>query len=401
MGLFSQIFGSPTIDGFAKLILKTMAQVDSELTGSYEAENCRIVYSRKGAAAGVINLANIYKEFLAVGRHERAQLLHRYCGTLLRPFEVPEEFADASPDLVPMVRPRSLIEFMRLEALCEGTNWDEMPAIALSEHLVVCLAYDLPTRLQFVNQGNLDTWGISLYEAVETARRNLEEKPCVGASMGEKVYVFTTNDTFDASRMLLVDRIRKLPLEGEPVAIPVCRDSLLLAGADDAEGLAIMAGLADKMREESRPICTIAHILRGDEWEPWCPAPANPSFEAFRLLEMQFRGAEYADQKPLLDRLHVKTGEDAFVASYDVIKLDDKPMSFCVWPDVMRTVLPRTDLVALTDAPGRAKFVPWDHLAAAVPDRLETLDYHPPRFLTRGFPTPEEIARIGSIAFEA
>ena len=38
---------------------------------------------------------------------------------------------------------------------------------------------------------------------------------------------------------------------------------------------------------------------------------------------MQSAGQDYSEQKELLDRLHEKTGEDVFVASYSVMQHKD------------------------------------------------------------------------------
>ena len=42
-----------------------------------------------------------------------------------------------------------------------------------------------------------------------------------------------TGDAFDAARILLLDRVRSLKLTGEPVAMVVNRESLLLTGSED------------------------------------------------------------------------------------------------------------------------------------------------------------------------
>ena len=39
---------------------------------------------------------------------------------------------------------------------------------------VVALVYDLPTTMGFVSADKLEEWGVSLYEAMEAAQRNLE-----------------------------------------------------------------------------------------------------------------------------------------------------------------------------------------------------------------------------------
>ena len=53
--------------------------------------------------------------------------------------ELPEEFEDVKPDLLPTVRPRSLVEQMRLKSVMDRGEPADMAWLPLTEHLVVCL----------------------------------------------------------------------------------------------------------------------------------------------------------------------------------------------------------------------------------------------------------------------
>ena len=54
----------------------------------------------------------------------------------------------------------------------EGRPW---PHEVLGKHLAVGLVYDFPDSMWSIPQGALDAWGVSFYEALEVARRNLTE----------------------------------------------------------------------------------------------------------------------------------------------------------------------------------------------------------------------------------
>ena len=174
----------------------------------------------------------------------------------------------------------------------------QSPGCERSQHLVTCLVYDLPNTMRFVNQENLAKWDVTLYEAMEVARQNLDEQnPASYAMIDDRLFIFQAGDAYDATRMLSLDMIRSLKLNGKPVALPITRDCLMITGSDDAKGHAMMVALAEKQLEDARPLCFIPHVLDADEWTPWSPGQDHPQHEKFRLLEVRHFGNEYAEQK--------------------------------------------------------------------------------------------------------
>lgn len=64
---------------------------------------------------------------------------------------IPEDFEDAKTDLYPIVRTRSIAEIFELNETLRNGNAPRIPTEPLSEHLVVCLAYDIPLSLSIIN----------------------------------------------------------------------------------------------------------------------------------------------------------------------------------------------------------------------------------------------------------
>ncbi|MGH7137777.1 MAG: hypothetical protein ACREHD_18670 [Pirellulales bacterium] len=214
--------------------------------------------------------------------------------------------------------------------------------------------------MHFVTQENLEKWGISVYEAIEVAKQNLAEMEFAIGAIDQKLFVVVAGDAYDATRMLLLDQIRALPLAGQPVAMPVTRDSLMFAGSDDVEGLGMMADVAEKKEGEPRPLCSIPHMLVGDEWLPWLPPADHPHHERFRLFHVKHYYRDCAEQKKLLDALHEKKGDDVFVASFSAAERDDKVRSYCVWSKDVVSWLPKTDYIGLyVHEPEQQWFVSW------------------------------------------
>jgi hypothetical protein len=195
--------------------------------------------------------------------------------------------------------------------------------------------------------------------------------------------------------MLLLEVIRSLKITGQPVAMPVNRETLLITGSEDEDGLEMMAHLGEQKKDEPRPVCPVAHILNGDEWEPWLPPPDHPHYDAFRLLELKYLYGEYTDRKPLLEKRNEQQREDVYVAILSPIERNGYVSTFCVWTKGVRTWLPQAGHVVLMDLDtNQNAAVPWVVLRAVVGDLMTPLDCYPQRWLVDSFPTPEQIARM-------
>jgi hypothetical protein len=222
--------------------------------------------------------------------------------------------------------------------------------------------------------------------------------PCrfIGPETGSGVYLSVTSDNYDASRLLLLDAIRQLDVEGELVAMAPNRDSLIVAGTEDLEALTGMLALAKDALQKPRIISATAVRLDGDEWVSWLPEASHPLYEEFRLLAIRSLAQDYREQKGLLDQLHVKTGEDILVAQYMGIVNNDTGDFYtqCVWAKDVPTLLPRTDRIVFSQ-PGQSSLVAaWDQAVRVAGELMEAVDVYPERFRVRGFPTDDQLKAI-------
>ena len=55
----------------------------------------------------------------------------------------------------------------------------------------------------------------------------------IGPKEGEGVYVFTTNDGYDSSRLIILDLIRQFQVKGDYIAMAPNREMLIVAGSED------------------------------------------------------------------------------------------------------------------------------------------------------------------------
>jgi uncharacterized protein YtpQ (UPF0354 family) len=245
MGLFNRWTGPPSQDQFARLVVKTLMDGGVNWQLEYHPDQFRLELSQSGKSPSIINLHNVYKEYCQADRASRATFLQRTRQGLMQRMELPTEFEDAKPDLLPTLRDRFFVEAMRLHSEAAGGDPPEMVTVPVTDECVVALVYDLPNSMRFVGKEALDTWGVSVYEALEVAKQNLTEVSYPVLSVGDKVFMIESGDAYDATRMLLTDNLRQLPVLGDPVVMPINRNCLLITGADDEEGLGIVAKLAE------------------------------------------------------------------------------------------------------------------------------------------------------------
>lgn len=401
MGLFDFFSGPPSKEKFAGMVLAELKKLEPEADYRYDAEKFLLLRPDEG----FINLANVYQEYCQAEASSRSGLLKRFLQSCVasKSYELPEDFADIHPDLLPVVRSRFYLESAILQSKVRGGEGFDMPQMVIGEHLALSLVYDLPTAMRSISQKDLEAWDVTFYEAVEAARQNLEQMGEIKfAVLDGRVYASASGDNYDASRLMLLDLIRRFDVRGDHVAMVPNRDTLIVTGAKDDEGLAIMCKIAKESFDKPRPISTIALRLEGDEWTPWLPAEDTPHFADLRELRLRTIGAEYNDQKELLDAMHDQAGEDVYVASFSALqnKETGRVTSYSVWSEGVHALLPQTDAVMFfrPTAPDNGKIVAgatWEHVRQVVGDLMEPLGLYPERYRVREFPSAAQLERIG------
>jgi hypothetical protein len=262
--------------------------------------------------------------------------------------------------------------------------------------------------MRSIIQEDLDQWHVSFYEALEAARRNLEQMGNVAfASLqgkaGEGVYISATGDNYDASRLVMLDLVRKMPVRGDYIAMVPNRDTLVITGSEDAAGLEVMCKLGEESFDKPRPISTVALRLEGDSWESWLPPPDSPAFAKLHELRLRTIGMEYNDQKELLDQIYQQSGEDLFVASFSALqnKQSGRISSYSIWSQGIASLLPETDDIVFLRADPAADKVEvaaagsWQRVREITGDLMRPEGTYPERYRVREFPTSQQLAAIG------
>jgi hypothetical protein len=400
MGLFDKLLGPPSKDEFAKLLMDSIRNAG---------ETSEIIYDQQGfqlhdgeTESRIVFLGNAYQEYCSAPASNREKILKHWARNWFSSQrQMPEEFEDIKHDLLPVVRSRCYFELTRLQLTLQGHEIAAWPHQILGEDFAVGLVYDLPESMQSISQDHLDDWGVTFYEALEVARQNLQElqQAFIGPESGEGLYLSASKDGYDATRLILLDLIRRFQLRGDPIAMVPNRDTLIVAGEDDEDALKGMLALAKAGLQELRPISGIALRLDGEDWMPWLPAPEHSLYEEFRMLQIQAHGGDYGEQKELLDKLHEKNGEDVFVASFSGLQDEGgHVLNYAVWPKGVNALLPHTDVVAIMRNEDEPVIAEFDKVLATVGHLMELLDMYPPRYRVKGFPSDEELAVLADKA---
>ena len=399
------LFGPPSRDNFAKLVMAELQQKGKSQTLKYDPEKFMI----ERADEGFVNLANLYHEYCQAPRAQRSKVLDRFVRGCLGTtgFELPEDFGDINPDLLPVVRSRFYLESVILQSRARGGEGITVPQQMIGDHLSLSLVYDLPQAMRSIIQDDLEKWGVTFYEAVEAAKSNLEQMGNVAfASLqgqASGVYISATGDNYDASRLIMLDLVRKMPVRGDYIAMVPNRDTLVITGSDDPAGLEVMCKVAEDSFQKPRPISTVTLRLVGDEWESWLPVPDSPCYPRLHELRLRTIGMEYNDQKELLDQIHEQTGQDLFVASYSAVqhKSSGRITSYSVWSDGVETLLPETDdIVLLRPQPGADKVAvvaagSFQRVRDVAGELMQPQGTYPERWRVLEFPSPQQLADIG------
>ena len=153
-----------TKDEFAQQLKDLIAQAGETDSIEYSSEEFSL--STSTGLDWKMSLANIYAEFGQAMPHERGELMTRYRRLWFQNGQaIPDEFDDARPDLLPVVRNRIQMELDNESASLH----------LIGEHLAIDLVFDMPDCISSIDKRMLDSWQTDYETAYEVALNNLNE----------------------------------------------------------------------------------------------------------------------------------------------------------------------------------------------------------------------------------
>ncbi|MEW4455100.1 DUF1444 family protein [Bremerella sp. JC817] len=402
MDLLKYIFGPSKRDQFAQRLLQRVKEAGEQREIRYEPDAYQFCFYDQGELAGVANLGNIFSEYSRLPADRRDDYIGQITRAILSHHKsIPDAFEDAEPDILPMVRSRAYLEITSLEYRLAGKENLGVSYVPIGSHLLAMPIFDLPEAMRSIDVDRMQQWNRSLYELMEVALDNLGGMGATVTKLDDRVFLFRNQDHYDASRMLLHDRIRQLEVRGLPVAMAPTRDCLIVTGDEDEVGLTLMSELAWQKKDDPRPLSMTPCRLTSDGWETWLPPENHPQHEA--LLELHLHGLahEYRDQREAIELGFSQSGQEGFVANYYLIRdLKTRQLqSYCVWPECDHALLPQTDVVVFMDSTHMKPLASgtWETVRSVLGSQLEDLETYPARYRALGFPQADELRQIGSI----
>ena len=216
--------------------------------------------------------------------------------------------AFAWPRIVPKVRPR-----FHYEAFGQRTASRRPETRALGGAFDHSLVVDFSEGEVEVTASHLMAWGMEFNGMMNKAKTNLLARG--GEERFERsrhgFYRSTWEDGLDGSRILLPGILRRLRLQGDPVAFLPRKDILLVAGSEDPEGLCrALEGALELLDPGPHDGCPLR--LTGFSWEAFEVGENHPASPLLSMARQRGLMAAPAGRRPLpgldlLDGLAVAT----------------------------------------------------------------------------------------------
>lgn len=393
MGFFDFFKSTPSPERFATIAADGLRAEGYSAPIQIDQPGFRLLLGDDGQQ--IFNLHNFYRDYCRVSRGERKEVIQRYVKSMVVN-ELPKAFADAKSRLLPILRSRSMIEYVALTA--DGDpEINNLPASQpFSADTAIMLAYDTEHSMMTLTESALADWGVSFATALSVATDNLRDATVSSfEQVAPGLFIGTWDDSYDTSRLLFPDVVYQLGVGGEPVVMIPTRNRIMVVSENDRAAQLVMIGLARQfVEEEGRQVSALMYRFEQGRVVAW--APSDPEVAGLMAEFLRKTLAEdYAGQKEMLEASHEKSGADIFVASYQVLssKKTGFEASFTVWTENVDTLLPETDLVALVStaeledgSSGPPKLVAWRELQAATGAFERLPERYPARYKPVNFP---------------
>jgi hypothetical protein len=399
MGLFGWLVGSPR-EKFAKEVLRTVRSAGIS-DAWYEAAEFRIGYRRTpDDEPAWIFLHNTWRECEHANRAERDERIAVLVrSVVLRSQELPQRWAEARPQLRPVLRPVTFA----MGAPPSDAVLLARPFVPFLQEMVVI---DAPDSMAYVTSATMAEWEVTVDEVFAAARSNLAAYARVGQadSDGPQVLRFVeSGDAYFVSRLLVYGWLASLAdrVGGRPVAFaPDVNTLVVIADNPDVMG-AFLELMEKEYREAPRSISPVAYTIdEHREVVPYVAPPGHPLEQLVSRAEAILAASEYANQQQVLASRYEKEMVATFVASLMVIgRPDGSIFTSTTWSEDVTTILPRADYVSFVGDESGIFIVPWAAVAREV-DLVPVEGMAPERFAVDGWPSPPVVDRLRASAVE-
>lgn len=384
--------GPGTRDEFARLMAEAYRDAGIHGPVKYVKEDFRLIYHRSGSTVAE-NLCDAYEEYCASSCTVREQLLREWAHKMRYPDSIPDSWDAVRQDILPEVVTRSSVTREMLMVRSGPGPDDEMMMQQLADHLAVTLIDLKRDGISVLTTTHLEHWGVSVDEAMAVALENFDalvRPPFVTVQPG--LHVSEHQDYFTATHILHADVIGALDVKGNPIAMLLEHDVVMVTGADDESGLGQMARFVQARFHEPRFMSGIPIRWDGRAWRTFRPDPEHRHYGMFRELYLNTLATEYRNQQDLLGRLYPGVNVPGVLMTG---KSGEEQQLLCAWDIGSPAILPRVDCIGFISASDGGFClrgpVPWERVETVCGHLLTPLGLYPECYLAATAPLSEQI----------
>lgn len=229
-----------------------------------------------------------------------------------------------------------------------------------------------------ITQGEAEGWSRPFRDVVRESTSTAGVLPRTDDGV-----VVVDDEVAAASILVEPGRIEAAGLGRTPVLFALSRGRLVIAGADDQQGIGRALDLAEELYEQGVPLVSAHPVTLADG--AWAPFPWR---ERFPSLEMRFERIlrlfsvrAYEAQTRALQR------PDVHLADPRVhVREDGVTLTFATWPRGTATLLPVVDNVMIADPSGSLSVATMDQFLDAAGDAVVRTGLSPARYFVPGEP---------------
>lgn len=384
----------PGRDEFGEALLARLRQAGgADLTYDTELFQIRPL----GDDGIVLNLENPYSEYRQATPETRDALIDQFAQAWIsvQRERVPPRFAAAKQKLLPAIRHRSYLSRSALQSRIDATKPIEIPFADVNQELILTLVYQLTGAVQVITREVLGGWSAPFEDAMSAAWQNLAEnaRPRFASPL-PGLYACEEHGPYDAALALLPGTFDDVRVAGDRLVMMPNRNTLLITGTDERDGVAAMAMLAEGELDDPRRISGTMFRACGGQLVPWLPEGDDELFRACKSLVLRTIEADYQDQGLMLAALPPGEYGDAQVSD---IEIEDgrttfERFSWCDWKEGLPALLPRAERIRfLPTNAADSFFVPWDAAHNVLGKLMEPLGLYPERYRVSAFPSNDDL----------
>lgn len=351
---------------------------------------------------GPFDLEAAYRHFTGpTVRPDNDEMLRRVVRFYVRPPAVPLTWAEVRTRVVPTIAQMAR-QVSRAFEVERGTEKHVHRYAVVTDHITAEVGYPIEDGTVGVSDEFLGRWGIGFEEAMNQATTNLLRKGTPKWKVSPDypgVFRSPWSDGFDASRILLPQAMRSLPVRGDPVLILHAPSCVLAAGADDPDALFQLGRCARKQWETNRGSHITRPIRRTEgQWKHWMPANSHPAHSLLRLMEALAEKRDYDElQSVTRERLQRPNIQIATPPVHIVQSPLGDTRTTTTWTDRTATALPIADGIVFKRGGETLGVAEFEAVRTTLGSELEPLAVYPKRLLGRTFPAEWQLASMGMV----